>query len=360
MKPDDLIRDPVFQLNLLLWMAKEQPKDHWRVRPVFCEAGFSILYIEQPFRFPVVTSQAIKASPLAISFAPEPDLLLARAGNGKALYFEAKANSFGLGSSTCEQARGHLIAVGPAFSETYPPLNALLCYVLPDAARPEMGLCLGQLLAELEAAGLKPGMHSVHGLEVAKGDLAYRWDDAFSAHVGMTGGSAVVLKDMAEDTDPSPLLLVYTDEDCPTPDMQSFYRRAMLDQVRARLLCDLHAVEAGGLYQVSVDQLLKRTTEGIFDYLASKRQKSVRGLVRTNVLVPICKYWEAKLPGCVSWKDGMFTVRWADESEKDQLLDWLEDRSTRFPDDKPREDPWLIPPDGLQSEGPLKPECPEA
>ena len=47
-----LVRDPVFQLNILLWMAKEQPAEGYRVRPVFFEHGFKIIYIEQPFPLP--------------------------------------------------------------------------------------------------------------------------------------------------------------------------------------------------------------------------------------------------------------------------------------------------------------------
>ena len=32
MKPESLVRDPVFQLNLLLWMAKEQPQTFFVVQ----------------------------------------------------------------------------------------------------------------------------------------------------------------------------------------------------------------------------------------------------------------------------------------------------------------------------------------
>ena len=52
MKTELFLCDPVLQLNLLLWMAKEQPKDGYRVRPLFHERGFKIIYIEQPFPFP--------------------------------------------------------------------------------------------------------------------------------------------------------------------------------------------------------------------------------------------------------------------------------------------------------------------
>src|SRR5438552_13315128 len=94
MKPELLIRDPVFQLNLLLWMTKEQPPTGYVVKALFFENGFNIIYIEQPFPFPPETLDAIENSNKDISKVPEPELLLGRTADRKALCFEAKANSF--------------------------------------------------------------------------------------------------------------------------------------------------------------------------------------------------------------------------------------------------------------------------
>jgi len=345
MKPNELIRDPVFQLNLLLWMAKEQPKDDWRVRPLFWEHGFGILYIEQPFRFPVETSRAIQASGLGVSISPEPELILARGKNGKALYFEAKANSFGLASSNCHQARGHLMAVGPAFAETYKPLNeCLLCYVLPSGKRSVMARCLKDLVGELTGAKLLPGAYSVHTMSVNKGVLVYSWDSTFGGHTGATGARTTVLRGITDDTDPTPLLLVYTDEDSPNPEMQGFYRRAMIEQTRARLLCGLHAHDVATPYEITVNDLLKRTTEGVYEYLARERQSSLRRLVLVNLLRPIRDRWKDKQPTCVSLVDDeVLTIRWDGPPEKEQFLDWLEDRATRFPECRPaKEGPTLF------------------
>jgi hypothetical protein len=45
MNHDSLIRDPLVQLNLLLWMAKEQPHHAFVVRPLYQELGFRLIYI---------------------------------------------------------------------------------------------------------------------------------------------------------------------------------------------------------------------------------------------------------------------------------------------------------------------------
>ena len=84
----------------------------------------------------------MKDSELDISIPPEPELILGRKSDNKALYFEAKANSFGIASTNSRQARAHLIASGPVFGEVLSPLNAcLLCYVVPEGARVLMSQC---------------------------------------------------------------------------------------------------------------------------------------------------------------------------------------------------------------------------
>ncbi len=234
MRTEDLIRDPCCQLNLLIWMAKEQPKEGFRVRPLFFELGFTILGIERPMPFPEEILDAIKSSGLAIRKAPEADLLLRRDQDKKALYFEAKAGSFSPESSNSKQARGHLVAVGPAFAEVHAPLSsALLCYVVPEESRKGMQGCLKKLSQKLGATPLQPGRHSVHGLAAESHAVVYHWDAAFSDYTGATGGSAEVIPGGRADTDPSPLILIYTDEDYPDSECRDLLRRVVIEKVHA-------------------------------------------------------------------------------------------------------------------------------
>ena len=336
MKTEALLRDPVFQLNLLLWMAKEQPTGDYRVRPLFYDWGFEIIYIEKPFAFPEEAVRAMKDSALDIGIPPEPELILGRKSDNKALYFEAKANSFGVASTkNCRQARAHLIASGPVFGEVLSPLNAcLLCYVVPEGARELMSQCLTALADELQNKKLMPGPFSCHGLAVNETRIVYSWDSVFKAHVGATDDVVTLLDGIAEDTDPSPLLLVFSDEDCGNFEMRDFYRRAILDQVRVCLLCDLHSHALGEKYETSPDSLLAKTTDGIFQYLGRERQKGLRRLVRENIFKKIADYWKERQSGITLVGDQL-SVTWIGAGEKDDFLDWIEDRHMHFDAGKP-------------------------
>jgi hypothetical protein len=337
MKPELLLKDPIFQLNLLLWMAKEQPYQNYYVYPFFHELGFKILYIEHPFRFPDKTAKKMIASGLDIGVEVEPDLLLRREIDSKAVYFELKADSFSTTSSNSKQARGHLVASGSVFSEVYSPVTAcLLCYVIPSEACDKMKECLLALQVELNGKGLSPGEFSSHGLSTRNSPyrIIYSWDSFFKNHVGVSTDEVTVLSNVLEDTDPTPLLLVFSDEDCYNTEMRDFYRKALIEQIRACILCDLHSQTVSMNYESTTDNILLKTSDGIFQYLGRKRQKSLMHLVRENIFKRIFEFGQTKKFD-VKLNGNTLSVSWKSDREKEEFLDLLEDRRVKFDTSKP-------------------------
>jgi len=186
MKLDELIRDPIFQLNLLLWMARDQPVDAARVTPLFYRWGYRFLMVEAPLPLPPLLVSVVLKSGLEISLEPEPEMVLGNPSNHRALYLEAKRESFSSQSSTAKQARGHLLAAGAAFRDIVTPYEvARLCYVLPEERRTLMEACLAELKSGLAAHALGPADTSIHGLVAELGNgVTYVWDDDFAAYVG--------------------------------------------------------------------------------------------------------------------------------------------------------------------------------
>jgi hypothetical protein len=345
MKNDALIRDPVFQMNLLVWMAKEQPAQGYRIRPFFHELGFQIVYLQQTFAFPEETLQAIQQASMDIAANPEPEMVLRHSDKKRALYFEAKGNSFSPDSTTSKQARGHLLACGPAFAEVMEPLKqALLCYLLPADKRDAMANCLAALATELRGSKLKPGSHSVHGLSVNGTDLSYSWDDGFKIHCGLAADSVVVLENLQEDTDPTPLLLVYADDDSPNEQHGGFYRRAFLQQVLATLLCDMNHLSLDQIYTTTARDLILRTSDGMTQYMPREKQTRLARLVHKNLLARIAAYWKDKSFPPAKLEGDSLHVSYKDNLAKEQFLDWLEDsKKTNFSDQPAGQETPLIP-----------------
>lgn len=177
MSPSELIRDPVLQLNLLIWMTREQPSVRFRVRPIFHEAGFELRNIDSPFTLPEPVIASAKYKEIPIGEKPSPDLIIHHLSLRKALYIEAKKSSFGPDSTNAKQGRAHLLAVGPACTMAYSPINdVLLGYHLPEEECGEMLECLSKLSHELTSAGLSPGAFGTAGFGTTHESVTYAAD----------------------------------------------------------------------------------------------------------------------------------------------------------------------------------------
>jgi len=346
MKLDALIRDPIFQLNLLLWMALDQPDQVARVKPLFYRWGYRFLMVEAPLPLPPSLVQVAEKSGLDISLAPEPEMVLGNPANHRALYLEAKKESFSAGSSTARQARGHLLAAGPAFRDIVSPYHgARLCYVLPEDRRSLMEACLAELKAELTAHALGAADTSLHGLAAGPQGVDYIWDDAFAAYVGADSRREQVLPTAGEETDPTPLLLVYSAEDYAGGATPDYAREAMLKQVWAWLLCEVQVAETGVPLAFKTDTLLTLTTGGIFNFLGKERQRNLCRLVKEQLFKPISAHWneaETKRDDIeVALNGGVLSINLRDELAKAHFTDWLEDGKKLRPDFSalPKEEP---------------------
>lgn len=343
MKPEEWIRDPVFQLNLLLWMSLDQPDEAFLVYPLFARHGFELRFIEQPFAFPIATIASIenaeKAGQPKISRCPEPELILKRDLDQSALYFEAKKSSFSSNSSTCVQARGHLLATGPVFADVLAPLkSATLTYVLPADQGALMRVCLSELTAQLQQSGFSSGTFSVAGLAVENETMNYRLDAAGQTAVGCRDQSVVLMREINEATDPSPIMLIFSEQDCADQTRPGYYRHILQQQVLAALLCRLHQVPTPGSIVINAAELLTETTQGVFKYLGRERQRAMETMVRKNVFLTISDTWKDRASDMVSLRARELTVSFTDPQKRDEFFDWLESRKTKFPDVLPSVD----------------------
>jgi len=341
MKPEDWIRDPVFQLNLLVWMSKEQPKEAYCVRPVFHEAGFDWMAIEQPIRFPVETAKLIEQinekGDIRIHSHPEPELVVKRSRDQSALYFEAKSNSFGVASSTSHQGRGHLVATGSVFREVNAPLErALLVYVVPNEVSDPMRACLQELALQLRSVALSPGDSAVDGLTAEDAAIHYHFDVLSRGMLGISESRIALVENIAEDTDPSPLLLIYSNEDCPDDERRGYYRHVIQNQAIATMLCEFHRLDIGESITLSAARVLELTTQGAFNFLGHERRKKMELLLKVNVFNKIAEHWRSRAPEAIKVQGKELTVCFPSDSFQSDFLDWLERSKGLFEDIKPK------------------------
>ena len=216
-----------------------------------------------------------------------------------------------------------------------PLQQALLCYTIPADKCEAMSNCLNTLATELGSASLNPGNFSTHGLAINGSDLAYSVDDRFKQFTGAEESSVTVMHNLDADTDPSPLLLIYTDDDSPDDNHRSRYRKILLERLVARLVCEANLLPVGQTYAITPRELAIKTTDDIFQYLASDKQTSMERFIRKNIFGRISFFWKDKPLTPVKLDNRTLQISYKDNLAKAEFLDWLEDaKRTNFNDEK--------------------------
>jgi hypothetical protein len=107
----------------------------------------------------------------------------------------------------------------------------------------------------------------------------------------------------------------------------------LLDKVRACLLCDLHKWDQSNIFRISPKDILHNTTQGVFQYLSHRRQKSMCDIVLCSMFKKIVAHWKETFLDAISLSQGILEIKLTTREQKDQLCDWLEDKRTKFTDE---------------------------
>lgn len=165
--PGAATADPVFQLNVVLWMLQPMHQGHVTPRPVLHEVGYAVKWIGAPLTAPAEVERKL-ATEVGIRGTPQPDVFASGPPGGSWPVMECKASAFAPDSSTAQQARNILartsdvtLPAGAAPEELVVGAGVWVTRMEESAA---LGLTLATLQGELETAGLVPPSAGVIGL----------------------------------------------------------------------------------------------------------------------------------------------------------------------------------------------------
>jgi len=137
------------------------------------------------------------------------------------------------------------------------------------------------------------------------------------------------------DTDPSPLLLIYSDDDSPNEAHRQFYRQALLQKLVAVLVCDANLQPVGEPYSTTARELAIKTTDGVFQFLARDKQTGMERFIRKNIFGRLAEFGRQKSFPPVKLDHQTLHIDYKDNLAKEQFLDWLEDaKRTNFSDER--------------------------
>lgn len=268
----DMEQTPLFQLNLMLWLAWPAPPAGV-VRPIFREDGFTLRAIGPAFELPLEVRARAATAAVPLKERPVPDLLLDHSQRQMLLPIECKVSSFGPDSSPddkkhqARQAAALLSATGPYLAD-YLGLpdptswQAYLLYAVSGEQEAAMQATLGTLSARLQNAHIGPTPSGALGIYIQNDGVYLRPAPGISIPITALQAPApegVQVMDLEAGEDAYPLYLVPWDPSIGPAD--EYDRRVLEERVRSALTVLIGSRLDTPTFQVSLDEIMQAAIE---------------------------------------------------------------------------------------------------
>ncbi len=284
---NSLCKDPLFQLNLAIWLTQPQHADNVCVDPIFYKSGLSIYSIGPLLTLPLDIKLAIKGK-INFKDSIRPDLILEKKELNRYCLLECKGSSFGSGSSTAEQARTLLLIAGPIISEVLGVgsrrQNAgVLCYMTGPNQNSMLGTTLLELKEEIESIGLEPGPFGCIEISADESVITLEYSLEVKELLSLKIDSPLQIMKLEKDTDPRPLYFIPYDPNInQTAEEKEFSRRVLFERILEFFITNIGGADVPIKTYIKTEKFLNDATFGMYSiWDDDEAKKCLRKLVRT-------------------------------------------------------------------------------
>jgi hypothetical protein len=301
-KVSDLCGDSLFQLNLAIWMAQPKPK-HFTVRPILYESGFEIYSIGPLLALPPDVRLIISESSLSYQVGAKPELVLVSANRKKICMLECKRSSFGIDSSTADQARTLMILSGPIVAEVMAigprgSVRGILAYLTRANQATDLQSTLASLKRAIKSLKLDSGECGCLGITSSDKAILMEYSDSVKTLMDFSDVSPIEIMSVEDDTDPRPLYFIPYDPSVfneQSEDEQRLCRRILFERFLGHIFSRIGSSSIPSEVVFAKDELLEAATLGVYKIWDDKEAKRyMRSLLR-NFMDSLISYLSPEL-----------------------------------------------------------------
>jgi hypothetical protein len=285
-KIEELCSDPLFQLNLSIWLAQPTPRD-FSIRPILYQSGFKIFSIGPLLALPPDIRLITIESKIDCQGSAKPELILESENGSKLLMIECKRSSFGSSSSTASQTRTLLLLSGPKISEVLAigarsSGGGILCYLTRSDQVASLGDTLAELTEELRSLRLDTGDHGCLGIKSTDTAILLEYSDQIRTLLNFQDTSPTEILKLEEEADPRPLYFIPYDPNVDqSAEEQTLARRTLYERFLGCILSKVGPANAPCEVTISQEEILMSTTFGIYEIWEDREaRKHLRKLLR--------------------------------------------------------------------------------
>jgi hypothetical protein len=300
-----LVSDPLFQLNVLLWLTQPLPEGSV-ITPLLYRRGFRVYAIAPALGLPLDVALAAQAAQVRVQHSGRPDVVLTHEQDRRFALTECKASSFGPSVEAAEQARAFLLMAGARAAEVLgleasQVMDAIVAYAVPEAQKPALQPTLATLEGELSGQHLPAGRSTVMGLEVDPQELSVSFDDSGSAFFALPATKHSAMR-LEPDTSPRPLYFIPYDPDLDLGNEERlFCKRVLFERIHSAVLVAVGRANPVASPVLSPHDLLNDAMFGMFSLWQNRDSAThMRALCR-QLVQALAKAVNGEIPETFSY-----------------------------------------------------------
>jgi len=304
---NELCKDPLFQLNLAIWLAQPQPPSEFYVYPLFYESQLNIYSIGPLLTLPPDIRLAVTEK-INCQDAVRPDLIFEALGKKKFCILECKSSSFGPESSNVNQATTLLLIAGPVISEVLAigkrgENECILCYLIGPNGAKAMEETLKTLEKEIkDKTSLESGNSDCFGIKPSPSAIVLEYSEKIKNFLNLIKDSPVEVIQIEEDTDPRPLYFIPYDPNIQTKEEQELSRRILFERILGHIISRIGGADIPSSITFTTEELLNSATFGVYEiWEDNEAKKHLRRLVK-DFLNNIMHFISEPLKGFITYE----------------------------------------------------------
>ena len=326
-----ICKDPLFQLNLAIWMTQSQPSTYFYIYPLFYESGLNIYSIGPLVALPP-DIRLVVSDKIACQESARPDLVLELKEKKRLCILECKSSSFGSESSASNQARTFLLLAGPIISEVLGSgkrgeNEGILCYFIGPNNSGLMDRTLEILAKEIkDKTNFETSRFGCFEIRPSKSTIALEYSEPIKNFLNLVKDSPVDIIKFEEDTDPRPLYLIPYDPNVnQTKEEQEFCRRVLFERILSHIISNIGSADIPTSITFTTAELLNLATFGVYEiWDDTDAKKHIRKLVR-DFLINIKNSMDVSVRECLKFeaqKGWIFNIE--NKEKQEELLKHLQ------------------------------------
>lgn len=319
---DEIIGDHLFQLNLILWLT--QPIGiNIGLRAILAESGYSVHSISPSLALPIHMRERIREKNITAQDGCSPDIILKGKSLDLFMLIECKKQSFGVESSTSEQARTMLLLEGQVLAEALAlsstsRVESVVTYATKDEQKLLIKNTCDILMSEIRIAGFRSNDACCIGIKRDTENSIYiNVDVDDSSRLNITESGAIKVIEGQPDTDPRPLYFIPID---PSVEQNAYGKKTLEQRLLSEILSLIGRTKVPSKVALTVKDLLSKATWGMYNLWGDNNaRKNLRRQVNSFLKNKVA----SAFPHNLTQEQDAWVLNLESSKDKESLLSFL-------------------------------------